>query len=60
MKREANCPVCNEGIEKAVLGYSHMDQSVTKLSDASGVSRSSVHRILQTRKYDTISRVKRR
>lgn len=53
IKREVNRPVRNETTEVAVLGHVHMDptQSIRKISQSSGVSRSSVHRILKTHKF---------
>jgi hypothetical protein len=52
-KREVIGPVRNEAVEVAVLGHVQMDnkQSITTVSQASGVSRSSVHRILKKHKF---------
>lgn len=52
-KREANRPVRNEAIEVAVLGHVQMDntQSIRKLSQASGVSATSVFRIMKMNKF---------
>ena len=46
-KREVNRPVQNEAVEVAVLGHLQMDntQSIKAVSQASGVSASSVQRI---------------
>lgn len=52
-KHEPQRPIRNEAVEVAVLGHLQMDntQSIRKVAEASGVSRSSVHRILKAHKF---------
>lgn len=51
--KTTNCPVHDHHNEVGFFGHVHMDptQSVRKLYEASRVSRSSVHRILKSRKF---------
>jgi ribosomal protein S13 len=53
IKHERNRPVRNEGVEVAVIGHVLMDnkQSLRQIASASGVSKSSVQRILKEQNF---------